>query len=126
LWLALALPNLQLLPGLGDLQDGRIAISLQSAVMGIDDGAGRPPLGDALAAAHALGLTGPGRLPATSHNHAGPLGGPILVDLRPAAAAADRPAPTLVSTARPGRSRSQPPAAPAGAEGVDQRPVPPS
>jgi hypothetical protein len=38
LWLGLALPGLQLLPGLGLDGDGRISISLQSALLGIDGG----------------------------------------------------------------------------------------
>ena len=37
LWIGLALPGLQLLPGVGDLANTSVAISLQSALLGIDD-----------------------------------------------------------------------------------------
>jgi len=40
LWIGLALPGLQLLPGVGDLANTSIAISLQSALLGIDDSSG--------------------------------------------------------------------------------------
>jgi sulfur relay (sulfurtransferase) DsrF/TusC family protein len=55
LWLGLASPSLQLLPGVG-LADESIEISLQSAMLGIEDGAGRPAGAEALAAADVLGL----------------------------------------------------------------------
>lgn len=57
LWLGLASPGLQLLPGLDGLADESIAISLQSAVLGIDDGSGRPAEERAREAAAVLGLT---------------------------------------------------------------------
>ena len=56
LWGGLALPGLQLLPGSGGFGDQSISISLQSALLGIDDGlhASTPEL---RAAMHALGLS---------------------------------------------------------------------
>lgn len=55
LWVGLASPGLQLLPGIG-LADESIEISLQSALLGIADGTGRPARAEALAAADVLGL----------------------------------------------------------------------
>src|ERR1700730_13022776 len=57
LWIGLALPGLQLLPGIGDLANASVAISLQSALLGIDDTSGRPSSVSVLAAVRALGLT---------------------------------------------------------------------
>ena len=57
LWAGVASPGLQLLPGLDPISDESIAISLQSAVLGIDDGSGRPAEERARAAAAVLGLT---------------------------------------------------------------------
>jgi hypothetical protein len=51
------LAGLQLLPGLDPISDESIAISLQSAVLGIDDGSGRPAEERARAAAAVLGLS---------------------------------------------------------------------
>lgn len=56
LWAGLASPGLQLLPGLEGLADDSIAISLQSAVLGIDDRSGRPAEERAREAAAVLGL----------------------------------------------------------------------
>jgi len=55
LWVGLALPGLQLLPGSGGFGDRGIAISLQSALLGIDDGYASTPA--ARAAMRALGLS---------------------------------------------------------------------
>ena len=57
LWTGVASPGLELLPGLDGLSDDGIAISLQSAVLGIDDGSNRPAEERARAAAAVLGLT---------------------------------------------------------------------
>ncbi len=57
LWTGVASPSLKLLPGLDGLADDSIAISLQSAVLGIDDGSGRPAEERARDAAAVLGLT---------------------------------------------------------------------
>jgi hypothetical protein len=57
LWVGLALPGLHLVPGLGGRSDDSVAISLQSALLGIDDGSNRPSLASVRAAIHALGLT---------------------------------------------------------------------
>jgi hypothetical protein len=54
LWVGLALPGLQLLPGSGGFGDRSIAISLQSALLGIDNGYATTP--EARAAMRALGL----------------------------------------------------------------------
>ena len=55
LWVGLALPGLQLLPGAGSFGDRSIAISLQSALLGIDDSYASTP--EARAAMRALGLS---------------------------------------------------------------------
>ncbi len=57
LWAGVASPGLQLLPGLDGLADDSISISLQSAVLGIDDGSNRPAEERARDAAAVLGLT---------------------------------------------------------------------
>ena len=57
LWTGVASPGLQLLPGLDGLADDSISISLQSAVLGIDDGSNRPAEERAREAASVLGLT---------------------------------------------------------------------
>ncbi|MEP7334579.1 MAG: hypothetical protein ABI717_02255 [Actinomycetota bacterium] len=54
LWVGLALPGLQLLPGAGGFGDRSIAISLQSALLGIDNGYASTP--EARRAIRALGL----------------------------------------------------------------------
>ena len=54
LWVGLALPGLQLLPGASGFGDRSIAISLQSALLGIDNGYASTP--EARAAMRALGL----------------------------------------------------------------------
>ena len=57
LWTGVASPGLKLLPGLDGLADGSNSISLQSAVLGIDDGSNRPAEERARDAAAVLGLT---------------------------------------------------------------------
>ena len=57
LWTGVASPGLKLLPGLDGLADESISISLQSAVLGIDDGSNRPAEERARDAAAVLGLT---------------------------------------------------------------------
>ena len=54
LWVGLALPGLQLLPGASGFGDRSIAISLQSALLGIDNGYASTP--EVRAAMRALGL----------------------------------------------------------------------
>src|SRR5207244_6138095 len=56
-WIGLALPGLQLLPGVGDLANASVAISLQSALLGIDDTSGGSSSVSVLDAVRALGLT---------------------------------------------------------------------
>src|SRR5436309_3198324 len=55
-WLGLAAPTLGLLPGIGSFGDQRIAVSLQSALLGVST-PGAPQDGSVLAAENALGLT---------------------------------------------------------------------
>ena len=55
LWIGLALPGLQLLPGVGDLANTSVAISLQSALLGIDDASSSNSV-SVRAALRALGL----------------------------------------------------------------------
>src|SRR5579862_931087 len=55
LWVGVAMPGMQLLPGVSGSSIGNIAISLQSALLGIDD-SGKPARNDIRAAAQALGL----------------------------------------------------------------------
>jgi hypothetical protein len=112
LWLGLAMPGLKLVPGLGGLADQRIAISLQSALLGIDDGGGRPAESAALAASKALGLPVPRFVRSDSRHSAR-----LLVDLRASAT----PAPTPAAE----RSASSPAPAPTPSPPVDP-PVPPS
>jgi hypothetical protein len=57
LWIGLALPGLQLLPGVGDLANTSVAISLQSALLGIDDTSGRSSSVSIRGSLRALGLT---------------------------------------------------------------------
>ncbi len=56
LWTGVASPGLKLLPGIEGLADESISISLQSAVLGIDDGSNRPAEERARDAAAVLGL----------------------------------------------------------------------
>src|SRR2546428_4995126 len=58
LWLGVTIPNLALLPGFGGSgANERIAISLQSALLGVDDRVGRSGAGSSLADLRALGLS---------------------------------------------------------------------
>ncbi|MEP6978708.1 MAG: hypothetical protein ABI948_11710 [Thermoleophilia bacterium] len=86
LWLGLAVPALALLPGLGGIGDRGISISLQSALLGIDDGG--QPRGATAGAALALGLN-PSQ-PAFSRNGSGHPS--LVVDLRPDAVPPPTPA----------------------------------
>ena len=61
LWLGIALPGLPLVPGLGGGRDRNLAISLDSALLGIRDGAGRADA--AGRQARLLSLLLPGRNP---------------------------------------------------------------
>jgi hypothetical protein len=117
LWLGLAVPALALLPGLGGIGGNAISISLQSALLGIDDGG--QPLGDATAgAALALGLN-PSR-PALSRT--GPSHASLVVDLR--SDAVDAPTPPL-SELPPSPSSSGDPSASSPVPGADH-PTPPA
>jgi hypothetical protein len=64
LWVALALPGLHLLPGLGGDADASVAISLQSALLGIDDQSTQPADASLLASLRALGINAHGSLSA--------------------------------------------------------------
>ena len=82
-----ASPGLKLLPGLDGLADESISISLQSAVLGIDDGSNRPAEERARDAAAVLGLTyaesllSPTALRLGAAARAGGAGAPVLVTL---------------------------------------------
>src|SRR5712691_7618616 len=66
LWIGLVAPGLQLLPGVGSVTDPSVAISLQSALLGIDDTGGPGSSLAVRAAERALGLnTGGGVLSAS-------------------------------------------------------------
>src|SRR5712691_11188256 len=90
LWMGVTIPNLALLPGFGGSgANERIAISLQSALLGVDDRVGRSGAGSSLAVARALGLTAEHlsaarlhvlSLSAAGSNAAG--NGPLVVSLR--------------------------------------------
>jgi len=70
MWIALALPSLHLLPGLGGTGDASVSISLQSALLGIDDRGT---------------LVGPTLSPAllrTQHGHDAALAVPLAAGLR--------------------------------------------
>ena len=64
LWVALALPGLHLLPGLGNDGDAGVAISLQSALLGIDDQGSQPANASLRASLRALGIDAHGSLSA--------------------------------------------------------------
>jgi hypothetical protein len=98
LWVGLASPELQLVPGLGGFGDQSISISLQSALLGIDDG--RDPATPAVRAAmRALGLTMTKQLvaPLPRNSSDGPpslavqITEGVRVDTAPAAPASDQP-----------------------------------
>jgi hypothetical protein len=57
LWVALAMPGLQLVPGVGGNADNDVAISLQSALLGIDDGGRSHLSASQRASLRALGLS---------------------------------------------------------------------
>jgi hypothetical protein len=59
LWIGLAVPDMQLLPGVDSLASQSVAISLQSALLGIDDGG---PNASLASAERALGLSTSGSL----------------------------------------------------------------
>src|SRR5947199_8575298 len=75
LWVALALPGMNLVPGTGGGATADVSISLQSALLGIDDGDPRVTVSE-LRALHALGLDPRNRLSASLlHAHGGVLSG---------------------------------------------------
>ena len=88
LWMGLSVPALALLPGLGGIGDHGISISLQSALLGIDEGGSR---GSASGAALALGLDSSN--PVASRSGGGKAS--LVVDLRPDAVGVPAPAPAL-------------------------------
>ena len=56
LWAGVALPGLALVPGIGGNANAGVAISLQSALLGIDDGSNHSTPASVRAALRALGL----------------------------------------------------------------------
>jgi hypothetical protein len=89
LWLGLSVPALALLPGLGGIGDDGISISLQSALLGIDDGS--RSAGSTLGAASALGLDSSKLTLARSGRGKASL----VVDLRPDVVGLPDPGPAL-------------------------------
>ena len=77
LWVGLAMPGLQLLPGAGGYGDRSIAISLQSALLGIDNGYASTP--EVRAAMRALGLAVISQSPGPQLQTDGPVS--LAVDL---------------------------------------------
>ena len=77
LWVGLAMPGLQLLPGAGGFGDRSIAISLQSALLGIDNGYASTP--EVRAAMRALGLAVISQSPGPQLQTDGPVS--LAVDL---------------------------------------------
>jgi hypothetical protein len=86
LWIGLALPGLRLLPGLNSLGDQSIAISLQSALLGIDDTQSQLSA-NSVVAARALGLVGNTHLTSSEQLRAahGDLDAQLAVSAQPAA-----------------------------------------
>ena len=93
-WIGLALPGLRLLPGVG-LANQNMSISLQSALLGIDDSSGRPSYASVRAAARALGITPTQQLLADDllHVRAASASGSLLVQIDPRAVSAVGAAP---------------------------------
>jgi hypothetical protein len=108
LWLGLASPSLQLLPGIGGLADESIEISLQSAMLGIEDGSGRPDGRNALAAADVLGLSFAAELLADVPARAVPANGIVRLDPSAARLAAALSAPDEGPAAEPVARTPQP------------------
>lgn len=134
LWTGVASPGLQLLPGLDGIADESVAISLQSAVLGIDDGSGRPAEERARAAAAVLGLNYAESLLSPAAFRAGAAargdGTPTasVVGLRPVAAQLDSSSSSPSSTsaqaaAGPVLVASRPDVTPASAAPTDQPPA---
>ena len=117
LWVALALPGLHLLPGLGNDGDAGVAISLQSALLGIDDQGSQPANASLRASLRALGIDAHGSLSAAlSRTRSEAAFAPLV-------ALVDAPAQTAVDVS----ATPAPPAPPNVAELVARvrRPAPP-
>jgi hypothetical protein len=114
LWIGLALPGLQLLPGVGDLASTSVAISLQSALLGIDDTSGRPSSVSISASLRALGLTPTQQL--LSHDllrlRGASASGSLVTQLDPRALAAPAPAPSAPAASNPAPITPTPPHVP--------------
>jgi hypothetical protein len=92
MWVALALPGLHLLPGLGNDGDAGVAISLQSALLGIDDQGSQTANASLRASLRALGIDAHGSLNAAlSHTRSEAAFSPLvaLVDGPPTQTAVD-------------------------------------
>ena len=86
LWVALALPGLHLLPGLGNGGDASVAISLQSALLGIDDRGAQPVDATLRASLRTLGIDARGSLRATlSHSQSTAAYAPLIAEVDPRA-----------------------------------------
>ena len=118
LWVALALPGLHLLPGLGNDADAGVAISLQSALLGIDDQGPLPANASLRASLRALGINAHGSLSAVlSHTQSEAAFAPLV-------ALVDAPVPAAVDVS----VVPTPPAAPNVVELIARvrRPAPPA
>src|SRR5579862_2791032 len=90
LWAGVALPGLQLLRGAAGTGDGNIAVSLQSALLGIDD-SGKPTSAQVQAAAHELGFF-PVKINANSIPHSPIVRSPVVPPLHIHTSAPSAPA----------------------------------
>jgi hypothetical protein len=121
LWIGVTVPSLSPLPSSSGSAQQLIAISLQSALLGIDDQVARAPAAGVLAAASTLGLASPGldgltpeslRLLAKRYGTQVPATGPLVIDAHldprsqapaptPPEPASQKPAPTSAQAATP-------------------------
>ena len=137
LWLGIALPGLPLLPGLGSGRDRNLAISLDSALLGIQDQTGRPDAAGRQARLFSLLL--PARNPlsdglASRRLDGRPSNEPIVVALpapvsaRPAAAPPETPShradPADLASASVPDAPPAPPAPAPGPQAPQQSPPP--
>src|SRR5438552_15609957 len=83
LWLGVALPGLELVPGFGNARTSSLSISLQSALLGVDDRAGRVLAARAADPRLAAVLHGPSLVSAANGGAGGSFAeSPLVVDLR--------------------------------------------
>jgi hypothetical protein len=141
LWIGLALPGLPLLPGVGGGQNSNVAISLSSAVLGVQDTRTfAPSAGASGRQARLLALLLPSsdslgkELATRGPKGAAPLDAPLVITLPPAAHPTHNPLPagprviesTQLASAAPAPARpSPPPPAPPAPRPPAPAPTPP-